>query len=195
MDSSKKQKLCQSSDESVEELHATSSSSDIGEEKSQKNSLAEFDTIPSDDVHDYLNTIFKFRNLENNEWKLPLFSDSTFEKPQIFLSHQKKPELETKGKTYLQLLYEFVQKNFDRGTKIFFRKILEIKGLTDFCAEVEIDGTKYGIAVGDTFKSAKHNASEVTLRILRPSLFTNSESDKSVFQVKIYYIFQPLSEP
>lgn len=164
----------------------TSLSSD-DEETFQKNIMPEFDGgITPYDVHSYLKHLFKFRHLVGNDWKLPLFTDKTYseETPQQCLETDKKPLLSLKGnKTHLQLLHELVQKIFEKGAKIYFRKILEIRGLTDFCAEVEINDIKYGIAIGDTFKNAKHHASEVTLRMLAPSYFTDNESEKPVFQV------------
>ena len=158
------------------------------EETLQKNIIPEFDGVTPYNVHNYLKTIFKFKNLVGDEWRTPLFADNTYsnEPHQQNIDTQiKKPLLSLKGKTHLQLLHELVQKTFEKGAKIYFRKILEIRGLTDFCAEVEINDMKYGIAVGDTFKNAKHHASEVTLRMLVPTFFTDSESEKPpVFQVR-----------
>ena len=156
-----------------------------------KNALSEFETVQIDQVHDYLGQLFEFRDLQGDEWKLPLFTDKAFSASQTFLVPKKKDRIETKGKTNLQVLYEYVQKESKEDSKVIFKKI-EMKGLTEFYTEIVVAKLKYGIGKGDTFKIAKHDASKVTLDILNPKLVPKEDDEpevEEVYQVNIDYAF------
>ncbi|XP_066935286.1 microprocessor complex subunit DGCR8-like [Clytia hemisphaerica] len=151
-----------------------------------KNVLSEFETVHIDSVHDYLGQLFKFRDLEGDEWKLPLFTDKAFNASQTFLVPKKKERFETKGKTNLQVLYEYTQKESKTDSKVVFSKI-EAKGLTEFYTETVIGNLKYGIGKGDTFKIAKHDASKVTIDILNPKLVPKEDDEPEIAEVYQFY--------
>lgn len=138
-----------------------------------KNTLKEFETVSSDRIHEYLKKTFSFKELKNDAWKHPLFTDKTFNAGQTFVTTKKKHVLKTEGKTPIQLIHEYSQKELGKETTVTFNKI-DVDGIADLFTEVVINGLKYGVAKGDNYRAAKHTASAITLDILNPKLFSKS---------------------
>ena len=160
--------------------------------------------IQSDQLKKYLERIFNFKNLTQEEAQRPIFGEgsrdetklelpdalksipfNSFSKAKVKDSFVFKP-----GKTHLAMLNEYCNKNLKKSIEW-----VDTPGEGDsFVVEAVIEGVKYGIGEERSKKAAKQLAAKHTLEILIPdklaeiSNFTFSGKEFEVIKLFQFYI-------
>lgn len=129
--------------------------------------------VSPESLRNYLGKLFEVEKLSEGEQQKVLMTSENFKEHfrQYDAEHQNR-KLGTENKTPFQILNEYCQRQVKSLPHV--RKI-ERHSSHDFTVEIIIKNLKYGIAVGDTLKEAKHNCAVCTMNIFDCSVLGEEE--------------------
>ncbi|XP_026819394.1 microprocessor complex subunit DGCR8-like [Rhopalosiphum maidis] len=164
-------------------------------------------TLCHEEYRNYCSKVFKFKNIKFykfNSWVkrrqyirkqksdlrikdlqkstiIPTASDSVVKSENnAFNSEDLQHLINLKGKSYIGILHEYIQRVLKTSSHSFMVKELE-QSKYPYLSTVVIDGIQYGIGTGSTKKQAKIDSARATLQILLPSIkhFQTNDSNQS----------------
>jgi len=167
---SKKIKLNNLNESIVEEGEVNEQQHD----KDMENEDIAVDCVSSRSLHSYLQKIYNFKVVADEESKLPVFTDTpSINKDQMLMINSPKltpKKFTVEGKTPKQILHEYVQKYIKLNIEYKKLDANWQKDRMDLFVEVVIGDISYAIGCGGTMKIAMQEAASATLNILDPLL-------------------------
>ncbi|XP_025191992.1 microprocessor complex subunit DGCR8-like [Melanaphis sacchari] len=153
-------------------------------------------TLSHDEYRNYCSKVFKFKNIKSykfNSWakrrqyirkqkadlkiknlqtstSIPTTSDYIVKNnTNAFNPENLQTLISLKGKSYISILHEYIQRVLKTSSHSFMIKELE-NSKYPYLSIAIIDEIQYGIGTGSTKKQAKTNSAKATLEILLPSV-------------------------